>query len=116
MPTPFQRLPMLGLVLMAVGCGSIDHNEYIDRRATAECKKYRVCVQGFYDSEFRDFDDCVDERADSLDEADDNLPNSCDYDGEEARRCVSRVSNMGCEEFTEQSPSSACDLVWDCNG
>lgn len=110
------RTPCLLLGLVLVGCGEIDHNDYVDLRAEATCKQLRSCATGYYEFEYRDYDDCVDEVADDIDDADDSLPRSCDYDGEEGRRCVSRLNSMGCEEFAEGAWGEACDLVWVCNG
>lgn len=105
----------IGVLMGALGCGELDHSDYIDSRATSECKQYRACAEGYYESTFKDFDDCVDARGDFLDKRDDDLPRSCDYDGAEARRCVSRIDSMGCEEFAEEASGNACDLVWSCN-
>lgn len=76
----------------------------------------RSCARGYFESEYRDQDDCVDEVGDDLDDHDDNLPDSCDYDGAEASACVSRIRSMSCEEYAEQGSSRACDLVWKDDG
>ena len=105
----------IGLGFALVGCGALEHNEYVQELAEGTCSKIKSCALGQFESEYRDYDDCVDEVADNIDEFDDNLPRACDFDGEEARRCVSRVRSMGCEEYAEGATSMACDLVWTCN-
>lgn len=101
--------------LFTFGCGEIEHSDYVDARAEAECRKLASCARGYYESEWRDDGDCVDDRADNIDDFDDALPNSCDYDGEEARMCISRINSMSCEEYAEGAMGGACDLVWVCN-
>ena len=101
-------------LLTLFGCGELDHNDYVDARASAECKKTRICAEGYFESTYRDLDDCERERGDQIDDADDNLPRSCDYDGLEGRECVQRINNMPCEEFAEGAIGAACDLVWHC--
>ena len=99
---------------LLVGCGEIDHRDYVASRASAECAKYRTCAQGYYESEFRDHDDCLDDVGDALNDLEDTVYDGCDYDGVEARACVSRIRGMSCEDFAEGDAGSACDLVWDC--
>lgn len=100
------------LALSAAACGQLDHKDYVNARAEAECKNLRSCARGYFESEYKDYEDCVDEVGDTIDDRDDDLPKECDYDGVEARECVSRIRSMTCEEYVEGSTSSACDLVW----
>ena len=101
-------------VLMAFGCGSLDHKDYTLKRGAAECGKYATCAKGYYESEFRDIDDCIDDLSDDLDDRSDTIFDNCEYDGNEASSCVSRIRNLSCEDFSEGDAQGACDLVWDC--
>ena len=109
-----RRAMAAALCVLAVGCGNLTHNDYVEARASAECKKIAVCHTGFFDSEYRDHDDCVKEFGNVLDDLEDTVFNDCDYDGDEARRCTSRVNGMGCEDYAEGDASRACDQVWNC--
>ena len=114
MQAHIRLISLLLLTLAVSGCGDIDHNDYVDARATAECNRTRTCAQGFFESAYRDLDDCVKERGDQIDDFDDALPRSCDYDGTEGRACIKRINAMSCEEFAEGAIGQACDLVWYC--
>ena len=109
------RASIMVLVVGLIGCGGLSHRDYLEARSTVECKKIRTCQLGYYESEYRDFEDCVDDRQDDQDDIDDTVYDGCDYDDIEARACVSRINSMGCEDYVENGPASACDLVWDCN-
>ena len=96
------------------GCGDMALSDYREARASAECKRSSVCALGFFESEYVDLEDCVDEVSDSLKALEDSIFDSCDYDGMEASRCVSRIRSLSCEDYVEGEASLACDQVWDC--
>lgn len=98
------------------GCGSISSpTDYADARAQASCDKLQRCELGFFDSEYSGIDDCVRELSNELDDDADALDElDCKFDKEEANRCVSRISSLTCEEWSEGNSLSACDLVYYC--
>lgn len=104
------------VLLLVAACGSIEERaDYVDRRAAAECGQIERCELGFFESEYRDRDDCIDERSKQLDEASDALNDQdCTYVPEQAGACVSRIRSFDCEEWAEGEAASACDLVWNC--
>ncbi len=108
------RWALMLATLLATGCGSLDHKDYVDQRAAAECKQLSVCARGYYESEFRDMDDCVNDWGDDLDDLEDVAFDDCDFDGKEASACVSRIRGLSCEDYAEGDSQGACDLVWDC--
>ena len=99
-------------LLLLLGCGELGHNDYVDARAGAECRKLSKCHRGLFESEFRDLDDCEGDLA----VVEVTLFNDCDYDAREAAACVTRVSNMDCASYAQGDAGTACDLVWDCDG
>ena len=105
------------LCFFLVGCGPIEkEKDYINARAAAECRQLERCALGFFESEYRDRDDCEGEVADDIEDYNDAQDdNGCDYIPEEAGHCVHRVRSMSCEEWGEGEVGSACDLVWNCN-
>lgn len=104
---------VLAMVALS-GCGDMALSDYREARATAECKRSAVCARGFFESEYVDMEDCVDEVSDGLKAMEDSVYDSCDYDGMEASRCVSRIRSLSCEDYIEGEVSIACDQVWDC--
>ena len=108
----------LGWVLLPAlaGCGALERSDYLDLRSEAECKKLERCSLGYFESEFRDYEDCVRDVGDDLDDFEDAVFDNCDYDGDQARACVSRINSMSCEDYAEGDVGAACDLVWDCSG
>ena len=107
---------MVWFVIAMMACGELGHNDYVDARADAECRKIQRCHLGLFEAEYRDFEDCSGDVADTLDDLEDTIYSECDYDGQEARACVVRISNMGCEDYSTGETSNACDLVWECDG
>jgi hypothetical protein len=106
----------IGLVLCTslLGCGDLTRREYVNARADAECQKTAVCHRGFFDSEYRDHEQCVKITSDLLDDLEDTQFFDCRFDGSQAVLCTQRVNNMGCEPFAEGDAVLACDTVWDC--
>lgn len=104
---------VLGLVAMS-GCGELKLSDYRDARARAECNRASVCARGFFESEYVDMEDCIDDESSDLKDLEDTVFDSCDYDGLEAARCVSRIRGLSCEDYVEGEASIACDQVWDC--
>jgi hypothetical protein len=102
-----------------VGCNTIQSpDDYAHLRAVAECKNIEKCERGFYDSEYSDFDDCVDTHTASLeDEHEVQVDVSdCVYDEYEAYKCVSLIRGFDCEDWAELEAFAACNLVYDCPG
>ncbi len=102
-------------ILVLASCTIAEADDYVDRRAAAECKAMSRCYLGEFDSQFSSLDECesfvrddLEAEAEILDEAD------CDYQPDEAARCVRRVRQMGCADWVEKGTASACDLVYDC--
>ena len=102
-------------LLVAVGCGIEDEPDYVASRADAECGRMEACALGYFESEYADQEDCVDERADDLDELHDSLDEAqCEFEPDEAGPCVGRIRGMSCEDWSESDADRACDLVWTC--
>lgn len=99
------------------GCGSVSvPAEYADALANAQCANFERCELGFFESEFSSQEDCVREISNDIDDASDALDDiDCDFDANEANRCISRVSNLSCEEWVEGDNFTACDLVYKCD-
>lgn len=106
----------LALVGVLWGCGGVSvPAEYADALATAECNQLERCELGRFDSEYSSPEDCVRERSNNIDDALDALEDlDCDFDVDEANRCVRRVSGLSCEEWVEGDGREACDLVYYC--
>ena len=100
---------------IAAGCGVEDEADYVASRADAECTRLQACALGYFESEYGDAEDCVDERADDLDEAGKALEDAgCDFELDEAGACVTRIRSLSCEDWAENDHAAACDLVWTC--
>jgi hypothetical protein len=101
------------------GCpfGPIDAEvDYAKALAEAECDRMQRCELGYFDATYPSVKDCVHDVSDEIGAADDALQQSqCDYQPDEAGRCVRRVRSMSCEDFAEGDQGDACDLVWDCS-
>ena len=108
------RNGMLGVLLTA--CGPIDdEDDYAESRAAVECAQVERCELGYFESEYRDRDDCVDERAEKIQEANDAQDDrGCSYVPEQAGHCVRRIRSFDCEEWAVGQANAACDLVWNC--
>lgn len=103
--------------LLLLGCGGIEEQgDYELARAEAECRQLERCELGYFESEFRDMEDCVDDREDRFHDADNELDDAdCIYDPDQAAFCVDRIEAMGCEDWARSgNGNKACDLVWDC--
>lgn len=104
--------------LVFLACGGIeDQGDYEHARADAECRELERCELGFFESEYRDLEDCIDDREEHIGDADDELDDAdCLYDPEQAAFCVQKVQSMSCLEWAESgNGNKACDLVWDCS-
>lgn len=105
--------PGLALLAAVTACGGIHEDDFTTRLAVAECRTIERCARGLFEANFTDMGDCVDAFGDALDDWVDELK-SCDYDPDEARRCVSRVRSMDCNDWVRGDDERACDLVYDC--
>lgn len=100
------------------GCsgGFESDNDFAAARAEAECRNLERCSLGFFESEYGDYEDCVNEVTDDLEDSNAQLDDAdCTYDPAEAGRCVSRVRALSCEEWYQGDDGRACDLVWVCD-
>jgi len=107
---------LTGLLLSTLaGCAIGDEDDYIDKRATAECKRIERCFLGEFQSQFSGREDCENLVADELQAEQEILQDAdCDYDPAEARRCVRRINNLSCADWIERGTPGACDLVYTC--
>ena len=103
--------------LLLVGCGAIENpKDYADARARAECARIQSCELGRFESDFSSEEDCLDDRADVIEDNNDDLDDAdCRFVPEEAGACVSRIRGLSCESWFEGESSLACDLVWTCS-
>jgi hypothetical protein len=103
--------------VVAACAGPIDEPaDFAQKLAEAECRHVERCQQGLFESEYSDFDDCVDDHVELIEEgiefSEDVL--DCTYVPEHAGLCVSRVRSLDCEQWAAGYEGVACDLVFDC--
>ena len=107
---------LIAVALLAVGCGlgAITEDTLPARVAGPYCDNLRRCNRGYFDSEFSDMADCVDETEedfeDLVEEADDY---GCDFDEDEARECVQSLRSSSCEDWYEGDTLDDCSDVFD---
>ena len=118
----------LGLVFLLVGCNlftPVDEDSWPEVYAKRYCSSLKKCFRGYYESEYSDMKDCVDEVEDDTEDIMDDYDDreSCDdFDEDNARDCLSDFSSFECEDFWEdenenEDNTESCWLseIYDCD-
>jgi hypothetical protein len=97
------------------GCSIVEIDDYVDKRAEAECRLIEQCYLGEFESQFSSSDDCVNVVRNDLEQEGELFEEQeCGYDPEEAGRCVRRLKGLSCADWVEKGTAAACDLVYSC--
>jgi hypothetical protein len=100
----------------------LDENTYPEIMAKEQCRLYKKCWRGYFDDEFTDIEDCIDEITDNIEDAVDSMDDlDCDFEDDEAEQCLVAHQEATCEDHFElhyeyDGPlADDCDEVWDCD-
>lgn len=114
------RLPRLALapaLLLAACGGEVTQDEFAAEFAPLWCDQQRACARGFYESEYRDDEDCVTSvQEDKESESEANDAAGCVFDADEAQACLAAIREATCEEWYEGDADEDCADVWTCGG
>jgi len=108
---------LLSWTLMAGCLGIVDEDNYAEKYSPLFCSKTKECYRGYYDSEWADMNDCIedvrDQYEDVIDQMDDN---NCDFEDKKAKECLLDLSDANCEDYFEGDATEDCafNKVWDC--
>ena len=114
-----RRLPLLLIptVLLTACGGEVSQEDFPAEFAPLWCDQQRTCARGFFESEFRDEQDCissVQEDKEALGEQNDAA--GCVFDAEEAQACLIAIREASCEDWYEGEAEEDCAEVWTCAG
>ena len=92
------------ILLLACAGKPIDDDDLPAEAAPVICDRLRDCARGYYEGEFSDHGDCLDEVTEALEDmtAALNQDPLCDYDEEDAGEWVNEQRGMSCEEWWDQ--------------
>jgi len=96
--------------LALTGCFGLSESKFIAQVNTLQCERMEECASDYFEDEYSDLDDCVDEYSDAapdyLDYYDD-----CDYDRSKAKDCLADYRDADCDTNILDD----CLEVWDCD-
>lgn len=105
-------------VLLATGCfgvGDVNEDNWTEKYASVYCKQTQTCARGFYESEYSDREDCLDDVQDELDDQADVFDDlNCDFDEAEAQECLESFNSADCESIYEGDFVDDCEDIFDC--
>ena len=108
-------LPALLMLAACNSVGKVDEDNYAEKSAEVYCRQIEKCSRGFFESEYSDYADCVDEATndfeDTMEAADDA---NCDFDEDEAQACLDTFASSTCEDVYEGDAYDDCEDVFDC--
>ena len=114
-----------GLGLAMSGCLQLlelDEVSFGEKMSKEGCTLEKKCFRGYFDDEYSDMADCVDEQVDNWDDLADTFDDwDCDFESDEAAECLAAWQNATCEEhyefrFEGDGPMvEDCEKVWDCD-
>ena len=111
----------IGLALTAAlstGCiGNVDEDNYAEKYSPVYCTQTKECYRGYYDSEWSDMNDCIENVRDDLEDLIDDMDdNGCDFQDKEAKECLLDIADANCEDYFEGDAFEDCGInkVWDC--
>jgi hypothetical protein len=107
---------LIPALLLCVACGTdLDASNFPDEIAPIVCDKTEVCALGYFESTWRDQDDCIAEIAEEWRTIGTEMDaQGCVFDAEEAAACMDSFQEADCEAWYEQSPDEDCADVWVC--
>ena len=113
---PYALLSLAAIVL-TTGCTGTPE-QFAKTAARLECKRSKECDKSFFDEEYGgDLGRCKGDREDFWLDLNDELDDiGCDYDKDEAKKCVKAVrSNKNdCSDDADEDIADECAEVWDC--
>lgn len=105
----------LSLVVLAACGGDLTQETFPTEVAPVICQQTRTCALGYYESEYRDEDDCISQVEEQYSaEGTENDAAGCVFDLEEAEACVEALKGATCEEWFEGDALEDCADVWTC--
>lgn len=108
---------LLALAPLATACstGLVSEEAFPADYGQALCQKQEECSRGFFESTYADRDHCADQWTDvKAAENEQNLNAGCEFDPEEAARCLRNLQQATCEDFYEGDALQFCADVWTC--
>lgn len=113
------RTAPLFLSLLLTGCfgvGEVTESNWTEKFSDVYCNQLEKCSRGFFESEYSDMADCLDEVQDDAEDQADNLDDlGCDFDEEEAQQCLDSFHKASCEDVYEADYLDDCEDVFDCD-
>lgn len=98
-----------------VSVGNVTEDNFAEKSAQLGCKMLEKCNRGYFESEYSDQADCIDEleedTEDMMDAADDA---DCDFEEDEAQKCLDTFAASTCEEYYEGDAWDDCEDIFDC--
>jgi hypothetical protein len=85
---PLSRLLAVALGLATlVACG-VNEENYLDRSADTWCSFQEKCYRAFFNDNWDDMGECVDDYIDDSEDLYEDLVDDCDFDPEKADKCL----------------------------
>lgn len=124
--TMHAKLAVAGVLMTFLsGCSllsgtPLDQDSYFDELAETTCKVNKDCFKAYYESEWDDLEECVDDHVDLLDDAKDYYED-CDFDEDQAKACLDAMRGAECGEFLDEGDAEdiadECDYeeIFDCD-
>ena len=103
-------------LLTLAACGSdLSQETFPTEVAPVICDQTRTCALGYFESEYRDEDDCLTTIEEQFSvEGSENDAKGCVFDIEEAKACIEALKGATCEQWFEGDAIEDCADVWTC--
>jgi len=104
--------------LLLCGCiGNVTEDNYVQKYSPEYCQKTRRCNLGYFESEWSDMNDCIDEVIDDMEDLIDKKDDdNCDFEDDNALKCLETLGAADCEDYFDGDAFEDCgaNKVWDC--
>ncbi|NOY24465.1 MAG: hypothetical protein GXP62_01195 [Oligoflexia bacterium] len=104
------------LLPSCAGFGSVDRDSFYGQYAELSCKVNKDCFKGFFESQWTNQSDCVDELTAGFQDYVDYYAD-CSFDEDAAKACLKSINTAQCAAFYDEDDTiyADCLSVWSCD-